>query len=595
MNKIHIKCILITLLLGLSFASWAQIINTIAGNGVAAFSGDGGQATAAELNATAGLAVDGYGNIYIADVVNDRIRKVNTSGIISTVAGNGQQGFSGDSGPATAAELYHPQGVTADASGNIYIADERNHRIRKVNTSGIISTIAGNGTGSYSGDGGQATNAELYNPEGILVDASGNIYIGDVDNERVRKVNTSGIITTVAGNGVQSYFGDGGPATAAELFFPTGLAMDASGILYIADNGNYRVRTVNTSGIINTFAGNGVGSYSGDGGPATAAELFSPTGVALDVHGNVSIVDYNDNHVRIVNSSGIINTLAGNGIAGYSGDGGPATAAELNHPFGVTFDANGNTLIGDGNNNRIRIVSGFTISTATNANIKCKGESSGIASVTTNGGTPPYTYLWSPGGETSSTASGLSAGTYTVIVRDNNNFTSSATVTITQPLTAMTITHDSVPDNGTCNGVAAVTVMGGSPPYSYLWSPGSQTTDTIKQQCARTYCCTITDSIGCSMYTCVTIKSTLGIVNINNSSSINIYPEPATGSFTLTGISQGQVIELYNYTGQKVLSVISHQLSTSIDISTMPDGIYLIRILNRDGSVFAAKKIVKTE
>ncbi len=595
MNKIYSKNVFAIFLLGVSFASSAQIINTIAGNGAAAFSGDGGQATAAELNAAAGVAVDTHGNIYIADVVNDRIRKVNTSGIISTVAGNGQQGFSGDGGPATAAELYHPQGVTADSSGNIYIADERNHRIRKVNTSGIISTIAGNGAGSFSGDGGQATNAELYNPEGILVDAYGNIYIGDVDNERVRKVNTSGIITTVAGNGVQSYSGDGGPATDAELFFPTGMAMDPSGILYIADNGNYRIRTVNTSGIISTFAGNGVGSYSGDGGPATAAELFSPTGVVLDASGNIGIADFNDNHVRIINSSGIISTLAGNGIASYSGDGGPATAAELNHPFSVAFDARGNTLIGDADNNRVRIVSGFSILASVNANIKCKGESSGIATVTANGGTLPYTYLWSPGGETSSTASGLSAGTYTVIVQDNNNFTSSATVIITQPLTAMTIIHDSLPDNGTCNGVAAVTVTGGSPPYSYLWSPGSQTTDTIKQQCARTYCCTITDSLGCSMYTCVTIKSTLGIVNINNSSSINIYPEPNNGFYTITGLEQGQTIESYNYLGEKVQSTISHQQSANFDISNYSNGIYLVRILNKDGSVFATKKIVKTE
>ena len=218
--------------------STTGIITTIAGNGIAGYSGDGGLATNAELNNPYGVAVDSNGNIYIADTNNNRIRKVNsTTGIITTIAGNGTAGYSGDGGLATNAELYYPYGVAVDSNGNIYIADTYNNRIRKVNsTTGIITTIAGNGTAGYSGDGGPATNAQLNYPYGVAVDSSGNIYIADTDNNRIRKVNsTTGIITTIAGNGNPGYSGDGGPATNAELYDPSGVAVDSNGNIYIAD------------------------------------------------------------------------------------------------------------------------------------------------------------------------------------------------------------------------------------------------------------------------------------------------------------------------------------------------------------------------
>ncbi|HEX7412635.1 MAG TPA: T9SS type A sorting domain-containing protein [Bacteroidia bacterium] len=334
----------------------AQTITTICGNGTAAYAGDGAQATAAELSNPYDVALDWAGNLYIADRSNNRIRMVNTAGNISTIVGNGTGGYSGDGGAATAAELYLPTAVALDAAGNLYIADMVNNRIRKVNTSGVISTFAGNGTGGYSGDGGAATAAGLFYPTAVAFDAAGNMYISELQNSRIRKVNTSGVISTFAGNGTAGYTGDGSAATAAELNNPNGVAFDAAGNIYIADATNNRIRMVNTAGIISTYAGNGAMAYSGDGGQATAAELYDPMAVALDGAGNLYIADGNNSCIRKVNTSGVISTFAGNGTGGYTGDGGQASVAELYNPTAVAFDASGNLYIADQQNNRIRMV-----------------------------------------------------------------------------------------------------------------------------------------------------------------------------------------------------------------------------------------------
>jgi sugar lactone lactonase YvrE len=333
------------------------VITNVAGIGAPGYSGDNGPAINAALNEPFGAAVDASGNVYIADYGNNRIRMVSPSGIITTVAGNGTSGYSGDSGSATNAELNEPYGVALDGFGNIYIADFGNGRIRKVNTSGIITTVAGNGTYGYSGDNGPATNAQLQAPSGVALDASGNIYIADIGNDRIRKVNTSGVITTVAGNGTYGYSGDNGSATNAELNEPLGMAVDASGNLYIADEANNRIRKVGPSGIITTVAGYGPTGFSGDNGPATGAELWYPSGVALDASGNLYIADQNNDRIRKVNASGIITTIAGNGTFGYSGNNGPATSAELDLPVGVTLDCSGNLYIADRQNEGIRKVS----------------------------------------------------------------------------------------------------------------------------------------------------------------------------------------------------------------------------------------------
>jgi trimeric autotransporter adhesin len=282
------------------------IISTVAGTGSSGYSGDGGLATSAKLNYPYGVAIDASGNIYIADTYNHRIRMVMLSaGIISTVAGTGSYGYSGDGGLATSAKLYYPYFVAIDASGNIYIADTNNNRVRMVTLStGIISTVAGNGSSGYSGDGGLATSANLYSLRGVAFDASGNIYIADTYNLRMRMVTKStGIISTVAGTGSYGYSGDGGIATSAKLTHPQGFAIDASGNIYIADADNHRIRMVTKStGIISTVAGTGSSGYSGDGGIATSAGLYYPRGVAIDASGNIYIADYSNHRIRMFSS-----------------------------------------------------------------------------------------------------------------------------------------------------------------------------------------------------------------------------------------------------------------------------------------------------
>jgi sugar lactone lactonase YvrE len=332
------------------------IITTVAGNGGTNYTGDGGAATNAGLDLPGSVALDAAGNLYIADQDHNRIRMVAANGIITTVAGNGTNSFSGDGGPAANAGLNDPANVAVDAAGNLYIADWYNNRIRKVATNGIITTVAGKGTYGYSGDGGAATNADLYYPAGLAVDAAGDLYIADWSNRRIREVNPNGLITTVAGDGGYGYTGDGGPATNATLYYPASVTVDAAGNLYVADCYNHRIRRVGTNSLISTVAGNGAQGYTGDGGAATNASLYYPQDAAMDAAGNLFIADFDNNRIRRVDTSGLITTVAGNGTAGFSGDGGAATNASLWRPAGVAFDAMGNLYIADTDNNRIREV-----------------------------------------------------------------------------------------------------------------------------------------------------------------------------------------------------------------------------------------------
>jgi invasion protein IalB len=336
------------------------VISTAAGTGIAAFSGDGGQASSAQLNDPWASTVDGSGNVFIADLNNHRIRKITAStGVMSTIAGNGTSGFSGDGGQATAAQLSSPSGVAVDGSGNVYTVDRGTNRIRKITAStGIMSTIAGTGTSGSTGDGGQATAAQISNPFGVAVDGGGNVYIADQNNNRIRKITAStGIMSTIAGTGTSGSAGDGGQATVAQLNNPYGVAVDGSGNVYIAEGGQ-RIRKITAStGIITTIAGTGTWGFSGDDGQATAAQINSPFGVAVDGSGNVYIVDQGNQRIRkITASTGVITTIAGTGTAGFSGDGGQATAAQLYNPFSVAVDGSGNVYIADRFNNRIRVV-----------------------------------------------------------------------------------------------------------------------------------------------------------------------------------------------------------------------------------------------
>ena len=295
MRKLTLAGFAILLLIGTARAQ-QYAISTIAGNGTPGFSGDGAGAANAQLYSPVGVAVDGAGNVYIDDFANRRIRKVTPGGIISTVAGNGTLAYSGgDGGLATNSGLGNPQGVAVDSAGNIYIADTLGSRIRKVSAAGIISEVAGcalNSSCTYLlGDGGPAISATLYDPWGVAPDAAGNLYIADTGINRIRKVTPGGIISTVAGNGMSGFSGDGGLATNAEVDDPTAVAVDFVGNVYLIDPIYVRVRRVTPAGIISTVAGNGTQGFFGDGGQATNAELYLPSGVAVDSAGNIYIAD----------------------------------------------------------------------------------------------------------------------------------------------------------------------------------------------------------------------------------------------------------------------------------------------------------------
>ena len=342
------KKLLLLYLFLIPFALRAQIITSIAGNGTVTNAGDGGPATAAGVYYPVEGAFDKWGNYYFVEGGVGIARKISSSGIITTFAGNVLPHGTGDGGPATAAELNNPQGIAVDSAGNVYIAETGGNRVRKIDIrTNVISTVVGNGITGYNGDGIAATAAQV-SPCSLCFDDTGNMYIADYGNDRVRKVNTSGIISTVTGTGIYTGHGftEGGLADTVMIQAPSGVCMDGEGNLYIADWYS-RVLKVDTAGIITTVAGGSIAASTGDGLPATAASVV-PTKLRFDQHSNLFIAEYNYNKVRMVSAAtGIITTIAGTGVAGFYGDGGPATAAEMNHPGGLNFDTCGNLYICD--------------------------------------------------------------------------------------------------------------------------------------------------------------------------------------------------------------------------------------------------------
>ena len=324
--------------------AWSQqyTISTYAGSLTAGFAGDGGAPSSAQFSSPLGLTLDSSGDLYIVDSVNQRVRKI-SGGAINTVAGDGTSGYSGDKAAATSAELLGPSAVAVDSSGNVYIADTGNHVIRMVSTSGTITTIAGNNTGGYTGDGGAAVDAELEFPTGVAVDAGGNVYIADSGNNAIREV-SGGNINTIVGS-----------STGQVLNDPVSVLVDSFGNLYISEQNGYRVSRF-SNGALTVLAGNGNIGSSGDNGPGVDAELDEPTGIALDANGYLYICDTANNKIRKISPSGIITTIAGLGQNGYYGDGGPATGALLSLPRGIVVDPSGNVYVSDTQNNLIRLL-----------------------------------------------------------------------------------------------------------------------------------------------------------------------------------------------------------------------------------------------
>jgi NHL repeat len=511
----------------------AGVITTVAGTGVAGYSGDGGPATAAQLSFPVGVDIDASGNLYVTEWGNDRVRKVTPAGIISTVAGSGTEGFSGDGGPATAAQLSSPADVAVDGAGNLFIADFGNNRIRKVDTSGNITTVAGTGAAAFGGDGGPATAADIYSPAGIDVDFFGNLLIADSGNNRIRRVSPSGTIITVAGVQQPGYTGNGGPATSARMRSPVDVVADASGNIFIAEYGNDVVRRVDTSGIITTVAGTGAPGYSGDSGPATAAAMSSPAGVEVDSTGRIFIADFGNHVIREVDVGGTISTVAGTGQPGYTGDGGLATSARLNFPARVKLDSNGDFYLADTSNNVVR-------------KVEILGNP---AAPSFTGTTPP-----SPSPNNSPAITGTAAAGSTVRLYTNSSCTSAVAAT------------------GTASSFA---------------SPGL--TVTVGDDSTTTFYGTVTDTFGntsgCSIesityvedstgpLTAPTLTSTPGAAGTDPSPTWTFTTEP--GTTTRCRLERGGIVVF----AESVCPGME-----TYDLSTEPDGVYTFSVWSVDAA-----------
>jgi sugar lactone lactonase YvrE len=556
----------------------SQIISNVAGNHIAGYSGDGNLATSAKVNHPNGVAVDASGNIYFSDYYNHVIRKVNASGIISTFAGNTVAGYSGDGSLATSAKLNYPTGVAVDANGNVYIADKNNSVIRKVNTSGIITTIAGTSVAGYTGDGGLATSAKINLPAAVATDVAGNVYISDTYNQAIRKVNTSGIITTIAGGNGIGYTGDGSSATSAELNFPWGLTVDNSGNIFVGDEHNHVIRKINTSGIISTIAGTGTAGYSGDGGLATNALLNVCNGVVSDAQGNLYISDISNNVIRKINTSGVITTIAGTGVAGYSGNGGAATAAQLDTPSSITLDTAGNVVFTDGNNHVVRkITLGCALAFTTHPinQTVAKGDNVNFSSLANN---ISALYHWQY----------YSNGSYV-------NFSDNGCTTFGSTTNALSLNY--VQNSSDQLQVRCITN------YS-----GCADTSNVAVLSVNSGACTVYDTVHVTVYDTITnyvaVTDTL-IINVsltglnppNDYNMIKIFPNPTSDHITIDygtySLMSGFSIEVENTVGQTVFATLVNQQQSYIDISNWGgDGIYFFHILDTQNNILDIKKIV---
>ncbi|GAA4467069.1 hypothetical protein GCM10023093_22250 [Nemorincola caseinilytica] len=494
----------------ISIPAFAQTITTVAGNGTSTFSGDGVQATATAVSQPYDVGMDTYGNLYIGNVGNNRIRKVDPTGIITTVAGTGVAGYNGDGIMATTAQLNFPYGMAVSTFGSIVITDMNNDRVRLINNEGsLISTIAGTGVAGYSGDGGPAIAAKINKPQGIFWDSAGNVYFSDAHNNRVRKVGIDGIITTIGGNGTATSGGDGGPATAAGINHPSGLAVDKAGNIYVAEMMGDRIRKISASGIITTIAGTGVWGYSGDGGAATLAMIKRPKGVCIDKLGNIIIADTDNQKIRKIDiNTGIISNIAGgSSVAGYSGDGGPATAAQLNFHQGIYVDTFGNLYAGDCLNNRVRKITcnAPVVSAISGPDTLCTGGNITLSSATAGG-------TWSSMHAKTTVSGGV--------------------------VTGMTVGMDTI--------IYTVT----------NWCFARSVTRPVYVKA-----CPITGI------------NTGGMVQ-----GTRIYPDPARDEVTIVSAVKISDIVITDMSGKAMFSNTYDRAQVSIDISAMPAGVYLVRV-----------------
>ena len=599
---------------------YAQIITTIAGNGVVGNLGNDGPANFAQIGTSRGVTVDAAGNIYLCDDSYSVIRKITAAGIIHVIAGTSVSGFNGDGGPATAALLNAPYGIALDAAGNVFIADLNNNRVRKIDPAGNITTVAGNGSLVSFGDGGQATNAHV-NPVAVAVDGVGNLYIADSYNNRIRKVNTAGVISTIAGNGTSGYGSDGVPATATSLWNPQGVAVDNSGNVYIAELDGNRVRKVSASGIITTIAGNGIPTSTGDGGPATAATVHGPWSVAVDGIGNIYIGHHDDRRVRKINTAGIIRTFAGNGLIGYSGDGWPAPTAKVNEPAGMGFYGPGKVYIADYANAVIRMVYDDTCffanghlqhltactTTAVNSFLAVHDGDAGQAldwSILTppSHGTVSVAYtatitstVTTPIGLSYTPAPGYTgADTFKVRVTDDMlSDTTTICIDVYPPSPGAITGPDSVCVDHTITLTPPVPggIWSASNGNATVFGTGVVTgvaPGTVIITYSVSNACVTTSNLPKSVYVAagaVCIGSTAAINGINNSDAgaILVYPNPNTGSFMISSPVR-IIVTVSNVYGKQIKAIpIEENATVAIELNE-PPGVYFLSAAMADGS-----------
>ena len=574
--------------LGLSCISYAQttVINTIAGTNLGGYNGEGSPAVTKELLKPFGVAVDAAGNVYIADTYNHRVRKVTPAGVISTIAGTGSilPPYNGDGIAATTANLNYPYGVAVDAAGNVYIADSYNNRIRKVNTAGIISTIAGSGVSGYSGDGAAAISATLNNPTGVTVTPTGFVFVADYGNHVIRKIFPSGIISTVAGTGAAAFSGDGGSALAATLQNPYDVAVDAGGNIYIADWYWSHIRKVDAAGNISSIGGIGL--------------IAKPSSVALDATGAFLYVANQSSNkiVKIDLATNISTVVAGTGASGFAGDGGAPLSAQFNNPSGIDVDASGNIYIGDAINNRVREITAATVSiNPITGNLSvCVGGTDTLVDVAGGGawtsGNPAAAVIDVSSGVVTGIASGTSIITYT-------NSTGSAMATVTV---------DPFPNvgkvlglNTLCPGLTAIlteTVPNG------IWTSSDPTKASIASNGIVTakvagsvnIYYTVSNACGASgsaKYPFTVLSHTDCLAGVANTATgeanvINAWPNPSDGTFTVTLSSvadEAVQLVITNMVGEKVKEY-STKSNTSLNVRLdAPNGIYFLNAVSEHG------------
>ena len=615
------KIWLLFALVSIAYVSNSQIITTYAGNGSLSHTGDGGDAIMAGIGEPHACAFDASGNFYFSDILANVIRRITPCGIISTVAGTGIAGYNGDGILATDAKLNEPEGIAFDSIGNLYIGDVLNNRIRKIDViTGIINTISGNGTAGFGGDAGLAIDAILNEPASICFDSYGNLYIVDAANERIRKINASGIISTFAGTGIAGYSGDSSHADSAEIENVDGICSDPVGNIFFGQLGIARVRKISTAGIITTFAGNGSAGTSGDGGPAIDAGL-NPFSLSFDNSGSLYISGYIENNVRKINDTGIITTVAGNGVAGFTGDGGPADSAELNQTRGIALDHFGNLYIADIQNHRIRkvtfnpvVIPTITVTIAANTgDTICSGTPVIYTASVSGSGTTSFTYQWLVNGNPAADITNI----YTYIPTNGDSvrcvlsvagicYTPSSNeinmVVIPAATPTITLSGPATAAMGSTVTVTA-TITGAGSSYDIKWyDNGILFATTTAPMVAYTMTAgtnlitatVLSTSPGCydtatSAAHSITSANT-GIMNLG-SQSVSFYPNPAHDELLITG-SDISKVTISNAIGQSLLNKDSNADKVNIDISTLQPGVYLVHVIQNDG-VQVINKIIK--